>query len=345
MTVRTLIAALSLAAAFPLAAQTAAPARGAVTTAEVRRILTTLADDSMEGRRTLTAGEIRAARFIAAEFQALGLEPLGGDSAYYQWVPLVPVRRRNGAMGMGLPAPGVLDTIARDQVRYGRNVLALLPGTDPALKDEVILVDAHFDHLGYGRPVNGDSLYNGADDDASGVTAVLAVARAMAQGPRPRRSIIFAAFTGEEMGLLGSRWFTQHPTLPLERIKANLEIEMIGRPDSLAGGPGKAWLTGYERSTLGDQLKAGGIAIVPDPRPDQMFFQRSDNYALALRGIVAHTLSSFDLHSDYHAPSDDVSHVDWAHMTAVVRATAQAVRLMANGPTPAWHEGGRPVGN
>ena len=313
-----------------------------ITRAETVRLLSALADDSMEGRRTLTPGEVRAAKFIAGEFAALGLQPLGGDSAYYQWVPLVQMTRRNGSLGWGYPAAGVLDTIAKEKIRYGRNIVARLEGSDPTLKSEVILVDAHYDHLGIGSAVNGDSVYNGADDDASGVVTVLEVAHAMTAGPRPKRTILFATFTGEEMGLLGARWFVDHPTVPLTQIVANLEIEMIGRPDSLAGGAGKAWLTGYERSTMGDLLAANGIPIIKDPRPDQQFFQRSDNYALATRGIVAHTLSSFNLHDDYHAPTDDLSRVDFDHMTAVIRATAQAVGLLANGPTPAWHPGGRP---
>ena len=340
----TLLCSAACATAQTAAAPTAAPTAPnmVITRAGTVRLLSALADDSMEGRRTLTPGEVRAAKFIAGEFAALGLQPMGGDSGFYQWVPLVQVRRRNGALGYGYPAPGVLDTIAKEKIRYGRNIVARLEGNDPALKNEVILVDAHYDHLGIGRPVNGDSIYNGADDDASGVVTVLQVARAMTAGPRPKRTILFATFTGEEMGLLGARWFVDHPTMPLERIVANLEIEMIGRPDSLAGGPGKAWLTGYERSTMGDMLAANGIPIIKDPRPDQQFFQRSDNYALATRGIVAHTLSSFNLHNDYHAPGDDVSRVDFDHMTAVIRATAQAVGLLANGPTPAWHPGGRP---
>ncbi len=337
-----LLATAACATARTPATPPAAAANAVITRAGTERLLTALADDSMEGRRTLTPGEVRAATFIAGEFEVLGLQPMGGDSGYYQWVPLVQVRRRNGTIGYGYPAHGVLDTIAKDKIRYGRNIVARLEGSDPVLKNEVILVDAHYDHLGIGHPVNGDSIYNGADDDASGVVTVLQVARAMTAGPRPKRTILFATFTGEEMGLLGARWFVDHPTVPLARIVANLEIEMIGRPDPLAGGPGKAWLTGYERSTMGDLLAAHGIPIVKDPRPDQQFFQRSDNYALATRGVVAHTLSSFNLHNDYHAPTDDVSRVDFDHMTAVIRATAEAVGLLVNGPTPAWHPGGRP---
>jgi len=148
--------------------------------------------------------------------------------------------------------------------------------------------------------------------------------------------------TGEEMGLLGTRWYIDHPPLPLERMVGNLEIEMIGRPDSLAGGAGKAWLTGYERSTMGDSLRANGVPIVADPRPAQDFFQRSDNIAFARRGIPAHTLSTFDLHAEYHTPNDEVERVDFAHMTAVIAAAVRATRLLSDGAKPVWHPGGRP---
>ncbi len=227
--------------------------------------------------------------------------------------------------------------------RLGRNVIGMIPGSDPVLKDQVILVLSHYDHLGiHGPGVDGDSIYNGADDDASGTVAVLEIARALKAGPAPKRTVIFATMTGEEMGMLGTRYFIANPSVPLDRVVAGFEIEMIGRPDSLAGGPGKAWLTGYERSTMGDMLKESGIPIVPDPRPDQNFFRRSDNFAFARMGIVAHTMSTFNLHGDYHRPSDEVDKVDFDHMTAVIKAAAQAVGHLANGPTPAWHEGGKP---
>ena len=311
--------------------------------ADVERMLSALANDSLDGRRTASPGELRAARFIAAEMRQLGLEP-AGDSGYIQRVPLVTVTGRRGGEGFQLQQSWAgLDTVSPDRRRVGHNVIGILPGHDPAVRGEFILVDAHLDHLGIGRPVNGDSIYNGADDDASGVVAVLGIARALAAGPPPRRTIIFAAMTGEEMGLLGTRWYIAHPARPLGQTVGNLEIEMIGRPDSLAGGPGRAWLTGYERSTMGDSLAAEGIPIVPDPRPDQHFFERSDNIAFARLGIPAHTLSSFNLHQDYHQPSDEVGKVDFAHMTSVILAATDAVRVLANGPTPAWHPGGRPA--
>lgn len=311
--------------------------------ADVRRVLSALADDSMEGRRTASAGELRAARFIASEMKATGLTP-AGDSGFVQRVPLAAITGRRGGEAYRLQDSWAgLDTIPAERRREGHNVLGILPGTDPALRDEYVLVDAHLDHLGVGRPLQGDSIYNGADDDASGVTAVLEIARALATGPRPARSVIFAATTGEEMGLLGTRWYIAHPVRPLAQLVGNLEIEMIGRPDSLAGGPGRAWLTGYERSTMGDSLAAEGIPIVADPRPDQHFFERSDNIAFARMGIPAHTLSSFNLHDDYHRPSDEVSEVDFVHMTSVIAAAVDAVRILANGRTPEWHPGGQPA--
>lgn len=286
-----------------------------MTEAAVRRELAALADDSMEGRGTATAGGARAARFIAAELERAGIAP-AGDSGYFQRVPT----RRGLAV----------------------NVVGIIRGASPARRDSAVVVAAHYDHLGISRPVRGDSIYNGADDDASGVVTVLQVAAALAHS-KPERTLIFLLTTGEEVGLLGTRRYLEAPVLPLDRTVAELEVEMIGRPDSLAGGPGRAWLTGYERSTMGDMLKAAGSPIVPDPRPDQHFFERSDNIAFARRGIPAHTLSSFNLHQDYHTPADDVSRVDFAHMTAVIRAAVAAVRELASGAAPVWKPGGRPA--
>ena len=209
--------------------------------------------------------------------------------------------------------------------------------------DEAIVVGAHFDHVGIRDPVDGDSIYNGADDDASGVVAVLEVARAMASGAPPRRTVVFALFTGEEVGGLGSGWYLDHPAVPLENTVAQLQVEMIGRPDSLAGGSGRLWATGYERSTVGEFLAAEGISVVPDPYPGQNFFFRSDNVAFAYRGVPAHTLSSYNLHDDYHRPSDEVDAVDFEHMTAAVETVILAVRALADAPeAPRWNEGGRP---
>src|SRR6185437_4037988 len=132
-------------------------------------------------------------------------------------------------------------------------------------------------------PVNGDAIYNGADDDASGVSAVLELARALARGPRPRRTVIFALFGSEEKGLWGSTYYREHPTVPLANIVANLAFEMIARPDATVAA-GALWLTGWDRSNLGPELAQHGARLVADPHPEHHFFQRSDNYALAQRG-------------------------------------------------------------
>jgi len=224
------------------------------------------------------------------------------------------------------------------------NVVGVIPGSDPSLRDQVVLVDAHYDHLGIQHGQAGDSIYNGADDDASGVVAVMEIARALAAGPTPKRTVVVAATTGEEVGLLGTRWYVQHPARPLDAMVANLEIEMIGRPDSLAGGSGRGWLTGFERSTMGDLFTNAGLPIVADKRLDQQFFMRSDNIAFAERGIVAHTLSSYNMHNDYHEPSDDVAHIDFSHMTRLIDVAVRAARLLADTPTKLqWKPGGQPA--
>jgi hypothetical protein len=333
-------------------AATLAPAPTAATASaeRTRLLLTALAHDSMEGRATGTRGAARAARFVAEQMRAAGLEP-AGDSGFFQRVPIAIQtyeRRRPGGETRVFEGPVLLaslqdlDTIPATRRRPSVNVVGALRGADSVLSNEAILIGAHYDHEGIGRPVGGDSIYNGADDDASGVVTVLEVARILAAGPRPRRTIIFMTMTGEEQGLLGTNWFIRNPPVPLDRVVADLEVEMIGRADSLAGGPGRAWLTGFERSTMGETFAAAGLPIGPDRRPDQQFFLRSDNIAFARRGIVAHTLSSFNMHAQYHTPDDEVELVDFDHMASVINVAARAARLLADGPRLEWKPGGRP---
>lgn len=221
------------------------------------------------------------------------------------------------------------------------NVVGQIPGSDRARTSEVVLLSAHLDHLGV-RGSGPDTIYNGADDDASGVTAVLELARALAGGRRPRRTIMVALFGSEEAGGAGSRAFVEHPPVPLERIVANLQFEMIGRPDP-AVDAGTLWLTGFERSTLGVELARRGARLVADPHPDQQFFFRSDNIRLAYRGVVAHTVSSFGLHEEYHTPADDLSRIDFAHMALAIQSMLPPIEWLANATfVPAWHDGQQP---
>jgi hypothetical protein len=329
----------------PSAAAQQRPPR--TTPARVRALLEALAHDSLEGRDTGSRGGNAAARLIANALREAGVQP-AGDSGFFQRVPVArqAMTLRDGTTRRVLRLQrdfATRDTFpAADRVD-AVNVVGVLPGSDPTARDSAVVVGAHYDHVGIGRPVNGDSIYNGADDDASGVVAVIEVARVLAQQrPGPRRTVVFVLFTGEERGGFGSRWYLEHPVVPLERTVAQLQIEMIGRPDSLAGGLGKGWLTGFERSTMGRMLREAGIPLVPDPRPAQNFFMRSDNIVFALRGIPAHTISSYNMHGDYHRPSDEARYADAAHMAAIIDASARAARLLADGPAPQWEPGGRP---
>jgi len=231
---------------------------------------------------------------------------------------------------------------SEDEKMHTWNALGIVRGSDPAMRHSAILLSAHLDHLGIGKPVNGDDIYNGADDDASGTTAVLEFARVLGAGSRPRRTVIFALFGSEEAGGLGSTFFREHPPVPLADFAANLEFEMLGRADSKVNAD-KVWLTGWERSNLGPILAAHGAKLVSDPHLDQNFFARSDNYVLAKKGVVAQTVSSYGLHQDYHQPSDDLAHIDFKHMDAAIGSMLGPVEWLVNSRfTPKWNEGGKP---
>jgi Zn-dependent M28 family amino/carboxypeptidase len=226
------------------------------------------------------------------------------------------------------------------------NAIAILRGSDPVLKSQVVLLTAHLDHLGMLKadPANptADLIFNGADDDASGTTAVLTLMHTLAAGPAPRRTIVFALFGSEETGGQGNAAFLKRPPVPLETIVANLEFEMIGRPDPLVPA-GTLWLTGFDRSNLGPELAKHGAHLVNDPHPTEKFFQRSDNYALAKQGIIAHTVSSFGLHKDYHQVSDELSKVNFPHMDHAIQSMEEPIRWLANSDfRPTWNPDGKP---
>ena len=171
---------------------------------------------------------------------------------------------------------------------------------------------------------------------------MLELARVLAAGKRPRRTIYFVGFGSEERGGHGSQQFIANPPIPLTQIVANLNLEMLGRPDPKIPA-GMLWLTGFERSNLGPELVKQGAPLVADPHPEQNFFQRSDNYNLALRGVIAQTVSSFGLHTDYHRPSDEVSKIDFAFMTRSLNSLVKPVQWLANSNfRPAWLPGQEP---
>jgi len=331
---RILAAVLSVSFVFAgFASQVSAVAQGArakstVSEESVRRYMNALASDEMRGRGSATADELRAAQYIASQLKLLKIKPAGDDGGYLQTVKF---QRRQRGNPNALPTEGTTT-----------NVIGIIPGSDGRLSKEAILLTAHLDHLGVREGMPGDNIFNGADDDASGVTAVLELAEALAKGPPPKRTVVFALFGSEEIGGYGARYFQEHPPVPVASLVANLEFEMIGRPDA-AVAPHTLWLTGYDRSDLGAQLAAHGARLVADPHPEQNFFRRSDNYVLALKGIIAHTVSSYGLHSDYHRPSDDLAHVDFAHMTEAIASMVAPVEWLVNTDfKPQWNKDGKP---
>ena len=259
---------------------------------------------------------------------------------------IIIVSKQAAAEISGLPAGTKIEfggTVAPAQVQNTWNAAGKITGTDNALASEVILLSSHLDHVGV-RPNDPgeDKIYNGADDDASGTTAVLELARVLAGGKRPKRTVYFVCFGSEESGGFGARHFVENMPFPKEKLVANLEFEMIGRPDAKVK-PEELWLTGYERSNLGPELAKRGAKLVQDPHPEQNFFQRSDNIQLARAGIIAHTVSSFGLHSDYHKASDEVKTIDFVHMTRSINSMVGPVMWLVNSDfKPAWNPGGRP---
>jgi hypothetical protein len=223
------------------------------------------------------------------------------------------------------------------------NAMGKITGSDPKLSSEVILLTSHLDHLGVRPTAPGDDkIFNGADDDASGSVAVLELARVLASGKKPKRTVYFVCFGSEEAGGFGARYFVNNMPFPKEKLVANLEFEMIGRPDAKVK-PEELWLTGYERSNLGSELAKRGAKLVQDPHPEENFFQRSDNIQLARAGVIAHTVSSFGLHKDYHQASDEVKTIDFKHMTYAINSMVKPIQWLINSDfKPSWYEGKKP---
>jgi hypothetical protein len=218
--------------------------------------------------------------------------------------------------------------------RIMRNVIGVLRGKDPNLEKQAVLFSAHLDHLGTNPKMEGDSIYNGADDDASGVTAVVTLADAFANMSQPpARSLIFMTFWGEESGLLGSKQFVENPSWPLEEIVANINIEMIGRPEG--GARGKIWMTGWQESDLGSIMRESamkwGIEIFEHPKFSSMLYRSSDNWSFVQRGVIAHSFSAGSLHADYHQPDDEWDRLEIPHMAQVIRGLMLGAIPLADG--------------
>jgi hypothetical protein len=224
-----------------------------------------------------------------------------------------------------------------------RNVVGVLKGSDPSLKDTYILVTGHYDHLGI-RGTAPDKIYNGANDDASGTASVIEIARTLGTFPtRPKRSIVFIALFGEEMGLLGSRYYARHPLFPLAKTVADLNLEQMGRPDDTSGPRfGIVNATGFDytdmTTTLGKAGEEFGIKLVKDEQNSDPFFARSDNQAFADAGVPSHTLSVGYVFAEYHQPGDEWQKIDYENMAKVDRTVALGVYRMADSvEAPKWN--------
>lgn len=221
-----------------------------------------------------------------------------------------------------------------DEAKYA-NVVGILPGkTKP---EEIVIFSAHYDHLGIGKPENGDSIYNGANDDAAGTTAVMMLAKYFSALKNNDRTIVFAAFTAEESGGYGSQYFSRQ--YDPEKVVAMFNIEMIGTESKW--GKNSAFITGYEMTDMGqimqNNLQGTGFTFHPDPYPQQNLFYRSDNATLARLGVPAHTISTAKMEDEphYHKLSDEVGTLDMANMTEIIKAIALSSRsIIAGKNTP-----------
>lgn len=211
------------------------------------------------------------------------------------------------------------------------NVVGVLPGRTK--EKEYVIFSGHYDHIGIGKPQNGDSIYNGANDDASGITAIILLANYFAKTKENERTLVFAAFTAEEIGGYGSQYFSLQ--YDPEQVKAMFNIEMIGTDSKW--GKNSAYITGYEKTDMGKILEknlAGtNFTFHPDPYPDQNLFYRSDNATLARLGVPAHTISTSKMDNEpyYHTSDDEIETLDLANMTQIIRAIALSSRTIISG--------------
>jgi hypothetical protein len=366
-----LVAALATACVHPSATGPVGTS-SAITARDLQIRLTAFAHDTSMGREAGTIWNTKATDWVAAQFRELGLQPAGEGGTYFQTVPNIRVRDTTTERG---PA---------------RNVVAIIPGSDPALRGEYLSITAHNDHIGFThRPVDHDSLRafntvvrplgadspphapsteeaarvrvildslrrvraprpdsvnNGADDDGSGTVALVELAQAFAAGGvKPRRSILFVSHTAEEKGLLGSAWFTDHATVPMDSIVAEIDVDMIGRGsarDRSAGGPTYLEVVGLRRlsTEYGDWFEA---VNAKEPTPfvfnyeydvaghPQQYYCRADHYSYARYGVPSVSLSRGS-HMDYHQLTDEAQYIDFPDYARLTQLVFDAALFVAN---------------
>jgi Zn-dependent M28 family amino/carboxypeptidase len=246
-----------------------------------------------------------AAKYIESEFERIGLDKFESQNSFRQ------------------------SFSSKDMSLF--NVIGVLEGKSKA--DEYVIISAHYDHLGMKTGEKGDLIFNGANDNASGVSAVLALAEHYKTQNINERSLLFVAFTAEEMGLIGSNYFGKQ--INPENIIAGINIEMIGKESPF--GPKTAWLTGFDRSDFGQiiqkNLEESDYSLYPDPYVNFRLFFRSDNASLARLGVPAHTFSTspMDKDLDYHKVSDETKTLDLFTVSETIKAIAIGTLSIVNG--------------
>ncbi len=277
---------------------------------EVTRIVTELASDKMQGREVFTPGIDSASAFIEKEFQKIGLNYYFSAKSYKQEFAV--------------------------EGKRANNVIGIIRGKSKP--NEYVIFSAHYDHLGtknkFGKSnTKNDKVYNGANDDASGVTAVIALANYFKQLNSNERTLIFVTFTGEEIGGLGSEFFSGN--ILKDQVVAMFNIEMIGTESKW--GRNSAYITGFDKSDFGTilqrNLKGTNFNFYEDPYPREQLFYRSDNARLAAIGVPAHTISTskMDNEPNYHKLTDEVNTLDLDNMTEIIKAIAMSSISIING--------------
>ena len=287
-----------------------------------------LADDELQGREAGFQGSRVAADYIVSMMQWLGIKPL--FESYYQPFEAYHIeRQKRGRWQVEPDSIAVLKQVVHQKLSM-RNVLAMIPGKKA---DEYVMVGAHYDHLGIDPALDGDQIYNGADDNASGVSAVLQIARAFVEsGKQPERTVIFAFWDGEEKGLLGSKYFVQNCPF-IKQMKGYLNFDMIGRNNKPDQPRHVVYFYTAAHPAFGEWLKNDikkyGLKLEPNYRPWDNPVGGSDNGPFAKEGIPIiwyHT----DGHPDYHQPSDHVEKINWEKVVDITKASFLNVWNLAN---------------
>jgi len=298
---------------------------------ETTRIESILSADDMQGRRAFSAGNEKAAAFIADEFEKIGLQKWNNGDSYLQTFSMVKKMNANKRTIFTFDL-----TQEGEQVKLS-NVVGVIPGKSKP--NEYVIFSGHFDHIGISsrNMQNNDSIFNGANDDAAGTTAMIMLAKYFKKLNNNERTLIFAAFNAEEIGGFGATYFSKQ--FDPAQVVAMFNIEMIGTESKW--GKNSAYITGYEKTNMGEILQKNltgtSFTFQPDPYPDQQLFYRSDNATLARLGVPAHTISTSKMDSEpnYHKASDEIGTLDLKNMNEIIKAIALSSRgIVAGTETP-----------